>query len=468
MLRPRGFSGTELGDVEVIEYEGVLHAFYLRIPNHDLVGHAVSIDGIRWAERPPALRVGDPGSFDDDQIWTMGIIRRGAEFFMLYTALASEDEGRVQRTGLAISDDLETWTKRPGPAFEAAAPYRTDRDGAPWVAWRDPKPVLLDDGRVHVVVCARDPSAPTLGQAAVAHLVSDDLEAWKTLPPLLVDRRHFELECPQLFAFDGRYVLTAAVMEDRSQRYWVADSAAGPFLRPDDNRLAPRGHYAAKACPVGDEVLLFAFHDPGGIEAPSGRFVPAPLHLRQGPRGGIELERAAAWEGWIHEVTGVDVASLSPRFRAPAASCRGDTLASREGAELFFVEGQAEVALYLDLDVDAPLFGVALSVDDDGAGLFVEFDRGTSEVRVVAREASTDHGRPWFRQRVLSSGRYSANAETLRLEVLRAEGEVIVSVDGRVVVSTVSVDVGQPGIGILVDTGTARVLRLAAGRIAAP
>jgi beta-fructofuranosidase len=76
----------------------------------------------------------------------MSVLPRDGRFYMLYTALCRAEAGRVQRVGLAVSDDLETWVKEPGPIIEAAAPhYRTDRDGAPWVAWRDPKPVVLAD-----------------------------------------------------------------------------------------------------------------------------------------------------------------------------------------------------------------------------------------------------------------------------------------------------------------------------------
>src|SRR5687767_1443549 len=107
-----GINPNEIGDFEVVTHEGRLHAFYLALPSHDFVGHLVSDDGIRWEPLPPAIGTGEPGAFDGDQIWTMGIFRKDDTWFMLYTG--NERRGRIQRTGLATSPDLLNWTKYAG------------------------------------------------------------------------------------------------------------------------------------------------------------------------------------------------------------------------------------------------------------------------------------------------------------------------------------------------------------------
>ena len=72
MYTPRGQGLSELGDIEVVVGDdGRLHLFHLTLPNHDVVQHAVSDDGLHWEPLPNALHTGDPGDPDDDQIWTM-------------------------------------------------------------------------------------------------------------------------------------------------------------------------------------------------------------------------------------------------------------------------------------------------------------------------------------------------------------------------------------------------------------
>ena len=68
-----GINSNEIGDFEVVEKGGQLHLFYLSLPSHDAVGHLVSDNGIDWRPLPVAIRTGEPGEFDSDQIWTMGV-----------------------------------------------------------------------------------------------------------------------------------------------------------------------------------------------------------------------------------------------------------------------------------------------------------------------------------------------------------------------------------------------------------
>ena len=122
MYAPRGFGYSEVGDIEVFADGDDLHLFHLTLPNHDVVQHVVSRDGLRWEQLPPALWSGSPGDVDDDQIWTMSVTEAGGTYHMIYTALARAEDGRVQRVAHATSTDLIRWDKRGNRAIAEADP----------------------------------------------------------------------------------------------------------------------------------------------------------------------------------------------------------------------------------------------------------------------------------------------------------------------------------------------------------
>jgi beta-fructofuranosidase len=166
---PRGFGLSEVGDVEVFPKGDRIHLFHLTLPNHDVVQHVVSDDGLAWQTLPSALRTGELGACDDDQIWTMSVTERAGTYYMVYTALARAEDGRVQRTALATSTDLINWTKHSAKPVAEADPrwYEATLAGeGGWVSWRDPKPILVD-GTYYAAVCARERSGPQLRRGCV-------------------------------------------------------------------------------------------------------------------------------------------------------------------------------------------------------------------------------------------------------------------------------------------------------------
>ena len=70
MYVPRGYFSSEIaGHIVVVPDGDVLDLFHLTFPNHDVVAHMVSPDGLAWKRLPPALTTGTPGQWDDDMIW---------------------------------------------------------------------------------------------------------------------------------------------------------------------------------------------------------------------------------------------------------------------------------------------------------------------------------------------------------------------------------------------------------------
>ena len=116
---------------------------------------------------------------------------------MLYTGRSRGEGGRVQRVGLALSDDLYLWTKHPGPVIEAdPVRYRTaDAEGHchwrdPWLEWRD--------GCWHAWITAQRPEGEAMVSGTVAHATGDDLVRWTVHPPVTDEALAEHLEVPQV------------------------------------------------------------------------------------------------------------------------------------------------------------------------------------------------------------------------------------------------------------------------------
>jgi beta-fructofuranosidase len=461
---PRGFGLSEVGDVEVFPEGDRLHLFHLTLPNHDVVQHVVSADGLSWQTVPNALRTGEPGDCDDDQIWTMSVTERGGTCYMVYTVLARAEDGRMQRTALATSTDLIRWTKHSANPVGQPDPrwYEAELGEAGWVSWRDPKPILVD-GTYYAAVCARERSGPPMRRGCVGLLASTDLIHWEPHPPLFAPRAYWDLECPPVFQIGRHFYIAAAVMEDRTQRYWVADQFAGPYRVPEDGGiLAPRGHYAGRVCRWRDLDLYFCWHkadyDWLGFHNPHGKFVPAPLLLEPRDDGSLARRSYPGWEAYRvgPSVTPAPLGTSLFQGRSVAGGWRlatdvgRDVLATFEAVEDVLVEGTLELA--------APIGGLAFRLDDTGGGYFVEFVRESGEVALKKwlPGRTQDDGRPWFRYAELQRGhlrRRLAPASAVSFRLLLNGPYVEASVDGEVVLATATAERTVGLIGIWAESG---------------
>jgi beta-fructofuranosidase len=480
MYVPRGFGLSEVGDVEVFPDGDQLHLFHLTLPNHDIVQHAVSDDGLAWRALPNALHVGDPGACDDDQIWTMSITERHGVYTMLYTALSRAEDGLVQRTALATSTDLIRWTKDPRNPVGEADPrwYEADLGERGWVSWRDPKPIRVGD-TYYATVCARQRSGPLLRRGCVGLLASRDLKTWEPRPPLFAPRKYWDLECPQVFEVDGGYYLTASVMEDRTQRYWAAPRFEGPYEVPSDGGvLAPRGHYAGRICRWQDLDLYYCWHkaeyDWPGFRNPFGKFVVAPLVLWRRPDGSLGRRSFPGWSKYRGSTLTPPRSMQESLFQArqvqPGDAWRVvadggmDVLATTDEARDVWLEGV--------LTLDARLGGLAFRLDDQGGGYFVELIDGTSEVTLKKWLPSAhDDGRPWFRYDELQRGRLTrpvARGEPVPFRLIVVGPYVECSLLDEVVLATLSAERTSGRIGIWSESGTATVTGMEWARMRAP
>jgi beta-fructofuranosidase len=278
-------SRKTIGDVDVVYHDGLYHLFHLVLPNHDFIAHAVSTNGINWRRVNNAIFIADPGSWDDLMLWTMHVSadpQQPGRWRMFYTGLSRKDQGRIQRVGLAVSDDLYHWRKEPvnwrdmrGPndpelvkqARRLCAHHGASRHDAPfdetscfplspdgryyeatldegrsWVSFRDPF-YYRDDGEGWLIATARVRQGPIVRRGCVGVMRETAPNHFEALPPLHHPGLYDDIEVPNLIRLEGEYYLIGSIREDAKIRYWHTDHIENPWRSYHDNVLSSRPLY---------------------------------------------------------------------------------------------------------------------------------------------------------------------------------------------------------------------------------
>lgn len=333
-----GANANELGDIAVITHRGVIHLFHLSLPNHDLVAHAISRDGLSWQPVQPAIHTGAPGECDDDMIWTMHVVRHPSKplFRMYYTACSSAENGQVQRVALATSPDLMTWTKhKANPILESRAPhYNEDRGRAGFISFRDPFVFMDKKGLWHMLVTGRRPGGSRFRSGCVAHATSRDGLRWKPAKPLYAPSQFEDLEVPSYLQRGNRHALFFHHFMVGHNLCRVADSLAGPWRPPPRELLLPQWNAVFRFCEWKGRTLLYHWLRSkadwprrGGAGA-WYMALPPPKEVAWDAQGNPSLK---TFPGWSRYRRGRPTTLPSKDFKA----CEGDPKAwRREGGTL--------------------------------------------------------------------------------------------------------------------------------------
>jgi len=214
-----------LWDFWIISSEKDYHLFYLQadrnLPSPDdrhevaSIGHAISPDLYQWREMGTVLEKGNDGEWDDTSLWTGSIIKKDGLFYMFYTSRFSREKGKVQRIGLAISEDLHHWEKYKGNPIITANPqwYETcqiSEDGLEH--WRDPFVIYHPrEAMYYAFICAKVNDGETQGRGCIARAKSKDLLCWEVISPATRSGNFMQMEVPDVHIHDNDCYLIFSV-----------------------------------------------------------------------------------------------------------------------------------------------------------------------------------------------------------------------------------------------------------------
>lgn len=488
MYRPLTFF-DELGDVEIIEHDNELHLFHLTLPNRDFVAHAVSNDGLSWKALPMAIHTGDPGSCDDDMIRTMSVTRHNDLYYMLYTAASRAEGGRLERVALATSKDLIDWEKYPGnPIGEADERYyEAEASLSKRSFWRDPKP-YYENGLYYGLVCGRSNSGPFIRRGSVAMMVSEDLISWEVQKPVFFPAQYFNVECPQLYKINDYYYIFGSTMEDSAQRYWVAKDIYGPYVTPGDNRLMPpNSHYAGRVGLFKGKHIFCcwtkSYEDgpsPYGLRSERGgvvKYVPSPLEIVQREDGRLSLAPySSGWQSYMDAhaetfsmenpilINGNDTATFDASNLEINVVSGMETVTSKTNYRNIMFEGR--------LYVNAAKGGLCFHLDNESCGYYLEMIPEENRIRLIIHlKATIADANEWFDYKVLQERHVSATdlgerGVSFMLRVVG--GEIEFSLDGEVLLSTVSAARTEGYLGFFADCGSVRIENAQMTRMSIP
>jgi len=330
MYTSRGFREWEIGDIDVIRRGRNFHLFHLVLPNHDYIAHAISQDGMTWMRTRNAIFTGEPGTWDDDMLWTMHVsyhpVRKLYEMF--YTGLHRAENGYFQRIGRAVSRDLMAWRKENEQnlpllptGVEYEGPGYSERG---WVSFRDPF-LWRDANQDWLLLCARVIGGPVSRRGCVG-LVRRTPEGYQIEPPLYFPRMYDDFECPCLVELEGTFYLIGSIREDVEVHYWWCETFQGEYRAFNNNVLLPKGNYAARAMRDGARTPLPG-HPLEALEACiDGRLDETELRWAPGASACV-VASSAGYPGSYK--TGFPITGLSAASRVPGVQIfhSGSTLA---------------------------------------------------------------------------------------------------------------------------------------------
>lgn len=210
--------------------DGTYHLFYIKadetLPEAlraKALGHASSTDLKHWTLHPDVIPV-VPNSWEESFVWAPHIVKTAGVYWMFYTGV---NRNYAQAIGVAVSNDLFTWTKyTSNPVYKPSTTWAS-WDSATWSNCRDPF-VFQEQGTWYLTTTAwTNTSAGAISLAS-----SSDLLHWTDLGPLLVHpgpQAWHVLESTNLHHYGGKWHLFFTEQNAGGSSYLSAPNFTGPW-----------------------------------------------------------------------------------------------------------------------------------------------------------------------------------------------------------------------------------------------
>jgi len=347
-----------------IFYRGWHHLFYQFNPygsmwGHMHWGHARSRDLVNWQHLPialaPSKALGETAVFSGGAILT-----RAGEPRLFYTSIGN----RAPEQWMAEPADEEwlVWKKSPAnPILTTAIHGRLDVKD-----WRDPF-LFTEEGATYMV-CGGNTSDERWGGAGQVQLYkasNDALTKWTHLGPVFEcrDREIINIECPNLFKLDGKWVLI--VSPHKPCAYFVGSlDLKRPRFTPEAYGVLDAGDdYASNISTDATGRTILWLWGRTDTQAAKGwnSVMTLPRILSIGPDGFLRQQPAAEFEALRHSPVAAGAHSLTATPTL-LRGVRGDCME----LDIEIALGKAE-AVRLDLRcAESGKTGASITMHGDG------------------------------------------------------------------------------------------------------
>ncbi|MFC7337523.1 glycosyl hydrolase [Haloferula chungangensis] len=511
-------SRKAIGDVDVLYHDGLYHLFHLVLPNHDFIAHAVSTDGVNWRRVRNALFIGDPGSWDDLMLWTMHVSpdpHHPGHWRMFYTGLSRRERGRLQRIGLATSDDLYRWRKHavnwednrgphdppkvkesrelsqrstgdvaasevdPHSCYPLApdsAHYESEiSEGRGMISFRDPYFFSCPSGN-WLLAAARVKSGPLVRRGCVAVMKEVEPNHFVGQAPLHHPMLYDDIEVPNVFELGGQIYLIGSIREDAKIRYWHTDTISKPWQSYHDNVLMPQGNYAGRVCRDEKGLLLWCFFAMNRDDRTANNLMPPPKRLIQDANGLLRVKRFEVFDEWLDgRVDTCNIRNLKPD--ETGNYCRAEEahwmLESKFGFQAFVFEEELQS---FRLDCRMKLIGkgkcgFVFRIDPeshDGYYLSLDLLKGVAQMRAwgTNRDKSGEHMMNF--ETVQSAFWQCESPGEAEISILAFGSYLEVSIDGYIILSMADQHFDHGYVGPYLETAELEINDLKVWRLKNP
>jgi beta-fructofuranosidase len=416
--------------------------------------------------------IGDPGSWDDDMLWTMHVTPdpyRNGRWRMFYTGLCRKESGRIQRIGLAVSDDLYKWNKVSDEAWplQISAPhYEANRkEGRHWVSFRDPYYLRVGE-EGWLLAAARVPSGPVNRRGCVYLAKETKPGRFEQKPPLAASGLYDDIEVPALVPLSDRWYLIGSIREDIKVHYWYADQPEGPYGNFADNVLLPSGNYAARVCNEGEFLTVWNFFYLSSRIKGTGNMLPPPKELEVERDGQLRLR---SYRGFDRTVTCKhklgDLAPLRLFHDNPSVlhSQQGDSyrFGCETAFEIFLLRGiyrNFRMRGILEMEGNGKC-GLVLRMDDNSDGYFISLDliKGLIQIRAWGNNPGGGIERAFIYRPLQANYYVTGGVRSPSFELIAFGDYIELSVDGRVLLSLADDTYREGAVGFYTESAFLRV-----------